>query len=185
MQFLPFVLAVTIVAQATWTRDHQERSRSLTFTASVSVMGKLTPVTVQFYCDPERTADSTGVIGYKLEVANPESLKPFDFDDFEGPDAPSHARKLLQATVVRNGKAVHSSRESSGSFVRNVFVFEVSDVFDEPGSSAKKTLRALTQDADMFQITITDYRKPDLKLVVPIPIVGKRSDFEWLIAELK
>jgi hypothetical protein len=186
MRLLPFVLALTIAAPGTWTRQHQEKSRSLTYTGTATLLGKETPVTLRFYCNPERTADGTGVIGYELEVANPDALKPFDFDDFEGPDAPTHARKLLQASVLRGGKSVHSVRESpSGFYVRNVFVFEVSKVFDEPGSSAKKTLRALTQDAGAFRITITDYRKADLKLEVTVPIKGKRGDFAWLVAELK
>lgn len=180
-------LAVTIAAQENWKRGHEEKSRSLTYSGTATLIGKKTPVTLRFYCNPERTADSTGVIGYELEVANPDSLKPFDFDDFEGPDAPTHARKLLQASVLRGGKTVHSIRESPAGFytVRNAFAFEVSRAFDKAGNSAKKTLRALTQDADAFRITITDYRKADLKLEVTVPIKGKRSDFEWLVAELK
>ena len=179
-------LAVTLVAQETWKRDQKEKSRGLTYSGTATLMGKQTPVTLRFYCNPERTKDGTGVIGYDLEIAHPDSLKPFDFDDFEGPDAPAYRRKLLLASVLRDGKTVHSMRESpSGSYVPgDAFAFEVSDVFDEPGSSAKKTLRALTKDADAFRITITDYRKADLKLVVTVPLKGKRSDFEWLLAGL-
>jgi len=187
VRLLPFVLALTLAAPGTWTREHQEKSRSLTYTGTATLLGKKTPVKVRFYCNPERTRDSTGVIGYQLEVASPASLKPFDFDDFEGPDAPSHARKLLQASVLRGGKSVHSMRESPSGWyaVHDAFAFEVSDVFDEPGSSAKKTLRALTQDADTFRITITDYRKAELKLEVTVPVTGKRGEFKWLLAELK
>ncbi len=180
-------LAVTVAAQETWKRDQEGKSRSLTYSGTATLMGKQTPVTLRFYCNPERTKNATGVIGYDLAIAHPDSLKPFDFDDFEGPDAPSYRRKLLQASVLRGGKTVHSMRESpSGSYVPgDAFMFEVTDVFDEPGSSAKKTLRALAKDADAFRITITDYKKADLKLEVTVPIKGKRSDFEWLLAGLR
>lgn len=187
MRLLPFFLALTVAAApGTWKREHQEKSRSLTYAATATVLGKQTPVTVRFSCNPERKGDSTGVIGYQLEVANPDALKPFSFDDFEGPDAPTHTRKLLTASVLRSGKSVHSMRESpSGYYVRNVFVFEVSNVFDQPNSSAKKTLLALAQDAEAFRIAITDSRKADLKLEVTVPIAGQRGDFEWLIADLQ
>ncbi len=179
-------LAFALLALLSWTHDFHHTARRMNYALTTPILGQKKPVTVQFYCDPTRTKDSVGVLGFTIEIAQYESLKAFHFDDFEGPDAPANERKLLEATVVRNGKTTATFHASTTGWisVRNGFAFEVSAVFDRD-SAAKDFLRALTEDTDAVRITITDTRDARVKLLLTIPTKGTRAGFQWLLAELK
>ncbi|HJQ36908.1 MAG TPA: hypothetical protein VKB93_07205 [Thermoanaerobaculia bacterium] len=179
-------LAVALLAAVSWLHDSHGTARRLNYAATATFLGQEKPVTVQFYCDPTRTKDSVGALGFTLEIAGYESLKAFHFDDFEGPDAPASERALLEAATVRNGKTTAKFHAATTGWisVRNGFAFEVSAVFDR-ASPAKDFLRALTEETDAVRITITDTRDARVKLLLTIPMKGTRADFKWLLAELK
>ncbi len=52
---------------------------------------------MSFYCNPYNDKISTGALSFYLTVAKATTLKPFDFDDFAGPDAPAAAKQLAWA----------------------------------------------------------------------------------------
>src|SRR5262249_19088533 len=113
-------------------------------------------------------------------------IKPFHFHDLEGPNARARNRKLLRARVIHEGHVVHAIPLTVAGLVmpRNGFAIEVSRAFDERGSEpVRKLLRTLAEEGDAFEITVTDYRDPAVKLDLTIPI--ERQDVAWLIAASK
>jgi hypothetical protein len=177
--------------QEGWARSTEGGGRTLAYASRVTILGQDTRLEAKFYCNTERTKMTTGAIGFNLVIADPQKLKSFDFDDFEGPDAPSGNRQLLTATIVRASAAEQRVPASpSGSFVpRDVpqdgFSFEVSEVFYKKGSPARRVLEELRTDATALKIVIVDYRVSTTRIELTIPMTGKSEDFRWLLADLK
>lgn len=89
----------------------------------------------------------------------------------------------MRVAVIRNGKPALSVPLSPQGWyaVDGGFTFELSDVFDEPHSVARKILDALSEKSDDLRIRITDDQNPDVKLEVTVPTEGRERDFQWLL----
>jgi hypothetical protein len=191
--FLFFVFTAACFAQTqpisgSWQMPKSENpdQRLLNFSSTTSLLGKNTPFTVSFFCDPTASKDSAGALGIEI-VFNNAKLQPFNFTAFEGPDAPAASKKLLQATVMQHGKPLLSvSSEVYGSTLEaNQFAFMMSDLTRASKSTSKSILRKLSEDADMLQLTVTDYKNPKLKLEFSVPVAGKQAAFKTLLAGVK
>jgi hypothetical protein len=191
--FLFFVFTAACFAQTQpisggWQMPKSENpdQRLLNFSSTTSLLGKNTPFTVSFFCDPTVSKDSAGALGLEI-VFNNAKLQPFNFTAFEGPDAPAASKKLLQVTVMQQGKPLLSvSSEVYGSTLEaNQFAFMMSDLTRASKSTSKSILRKLSEDADMLQLTVTDYKNPKLKLEFSVPVAGKQAAFKTLLAGVK
>ncbi len=79
-------------------------AHTLRYSATASLLGKPTAVSLKFYCDTTRTLTETGAIGFDLVIDKITTLAPFDFEPFGRPDAPAARRNLMKITVTRPGK---------------------------------------------------------------------------------
>jgi len=165
----------------------QANSRTLQYSASASLLGKPSAVSLKFYCDTTSTKTQTGALGFDLVIAKVADLAPFGFEAFEGPDAPAAKRKLLRATVTRPGKPplVLNIAPAGWSPDGPNFAFGVSAPSQQAGRNARTLLRALADGAETLSISITDAKNPKLKLELSIPVADKAADFKALIAGLK
>jgi len=169
-----------------WSRSSDKQSRTLSYSSAATVLGQNTHLDATFYCNPEKTKDTTGALGFEVEIRDPGQIKSFHFDDFEGPDAPALKRKLLTAAIVRpSGAAQRFQASPTGWYsVREGFVFEVSEVFYRKGSTARRVLEELRTDATALTLTIVDYRVSSTQLDLTIPMTGRSEDFRRLLAGL-
>jgi hypothetical protein len=181
-------LAQTQAAIGTWqvAKSENPDQRLLNFSSATSLLGKNTAFTVSFFCDPTVSKDSAGALGLEI-VLNNAKLQPFNFAAFEGPDAPAASKKLLQVTVMQQGKPVLSmSSEVYGSTLEaNQFAFMMSDLTRASKSTSKSILRKLSENADTLQLSITDHKNPKLKLEFSVPLAGKQAAFKALLAGVK
>ncbi len=170
-----------------WSRSVDEHSRTLVYSWSATVLGKESSLHAAFYCSSEKTKTETGAIGFEIEIPHPDALSTFHFADFEGPDTPARKRQLLTAAIVRaNGTQQRLLASPTGWYsVREGFVFEVSDVFDRKGSTARRALEELATDAAALTIVIADYQASTTRIELTIPMTGKSEDFRWLLNGLK
>jgi hypothetical protein len=184
--FAAAALAALSVSADGWSRGPDEHHRTLAYSGNATVLGHETRLDASFYCSTERTKMATGAIGFDVEIAHPDTIKEFHFDDFEGPDAPSLKRKLLTATVVHaDGTRQNFEASPTGWYsVHEGFAFEVSDVFYRKGSTARRILEALAKDASALTLVVTDYRVSSIRLELTIPVAGRGDDFRWLLAQL-
>src|SRR5215510_16516119 len=67
-----------------WSRSSEGQGRTLSYSSNVDILGQNSRLDARFYCNSERTKMSTGAIGFELEIHDPDKLKGFQFDDFEG-----------------------------------------------------------------------------------------------------
>ncbi|TAG44905.1 MAG: hypothetical protein EAZ30_16645 [Betaproteobacteria bacterium] len=185
-------LSMVVGAQTTpagkWTAERTETGmRSLSYDATVPVLGKPTRVTVSFYCDTFTSKMVHGALGFDLFVDKVAALKPFRFDDFEGPDALSNGKKLMRVSIIRPGKPTYTVNVNpSGSTpAEGNFVFGVMEVSKLAKSTPRTMLQMLADGAERFEITITDTKNPKLKLEIVVPVAGKEADFKTLMTGLK
>lgn len=180
--------AQTQASSGSWqvVKSENPDQRLLNFSSNTSLLGKNTPFTVSFFCDPTVSKDSAGALGLEV-IFNNAKLQPFSFAAFEGPDAPAASKKLLQVTVMQQGKPLLSvSSEVYGtSLEANQFAFMMSDLTRASKSTSKSILRKLSEDADMLQLTITDSKNPKLKLEFTVPVAGQQAAFKTLLAGVK
>lgn len=180
--------AVAEVAGGRWESSRGDGgARYLSYSATAKLLGRPTPVSVNFYCDPTAGKDMNGTVGFDVYLASIGVLHPFSFGDFEGPDAPARKRRLMQVTVVRKTEPVAAfSVAPSGWYpVADNFAFGVSALSREPRSTPMAILKALAEGADSLHIVITDSRDAKRKLAITVPVAGKRTEFKSLLSGLE
>ena len=179
--------AASPVVVGTWsTVQNDHGARTLSFKGTANLMGKPVPVELQFFCSYENTKMLHGAIGFDMRVNGVEKLAPFSFDDFEGPDAPTIGKSLMQIAINRTGQTALTYQASpSGSYVENgVFMFEVSEMTQKPSSIAKSVVKALADDkAESLHIVITDPKDAKRTLDLTISMADKRGDFKALLSK--
>jgi hypothetical protein len=185
-------VAMMAVAQTTptpkWeTSKLDNGARHLSYYANAPQLGKPTPFMVNFFCYPLSTKTEKGMLGIEIYVDNVASLKPFKFDDFDGPDAATNGKKLLRIAVNRPGKPAYvvDSMLSGWTPGPKNFAFGIAEESRRAKSVEKTVLQALAEDAESLQLTVTDPRNPKLKLEFRVPIAEKRAEFKTLLTGLK
>ena len=175
------------IAAVKWESSRSENgTRYLTYSATATIMGMATPISVRFFCDPAPSKnDVHGTVGFDFYLSGVARLKPFNFSDFEGPDA--RTGKLMLVTVNRKGKPplTYSLAPSGGTPHESNFVFGIADESRVVKSDAKSILKALSDDGESMEITITDSRNRKLKIELTVPVADKQAEFKALLAGLK
>lgn len=148
--------------------------------------GKAVTITATFFCNPTRDKESSGALGFDLQISNVKALAPFKFDDFEGPDARVRS-KLMRISVTRAREpdlVVTAVPNGSYSDV-DTFTFGFAEVSHLAQSEPKAILLALAKGAQSFKAVITEPRNAALKLEIEAPVAGRQSDFQALLMGVK
>lgn len=178
-------------ASSEWKAEKAENgNRYLTWSATVPLLGKPTKINLAFQCNPESEGDVHGTLGFDLYIHEVAALKPFSFEDFDGPDATAGAdgRKLMTLTVARNGKPPFVLQVSPNGFTPHMsnFAFGMADVSELPKSDSRNLLAALANDdAESLKVSITDPRNSKLQIEFTVPVAGRQADFRTLMTGLK
>ncbi len=178
----------TPAPQGKWVAERTDLGqRSLSYNATVPLLGKSTRVTVSFNCDPLASKQINGTLGFDVYVDNVAALKPFRFADFEGPDATTNGRKLMRVAIARPGKPLYTVdlMPSGSTPAEGSFVFGTAEVSKLAKSPQRNLLQLLAEGAERFDITVTDPKNPKLKLEISIPVADKQAEFKTLISGLK
>ena len=161
-------------------------AQSLEYATTVTFKGKATPDAVKFYCSPKSDKTSRGALGLDISVTSAKTLAPFNFDDFEGPDAAANGKKLVKATIVRAGKPQVFTFSQSGSYATaETFAFGVANDSRLARSPARSLLEALGEPADSLHIVITNPRKAKQQLELSVPLSGRQAQFKALLVGLR
>jgi hypothetical protein len=160
---LVLLLTVAAVASEDWqyTRSDNEIQQ-----ATIGAVGRGPTNTVEanfrLFCSPGKGAG----LFLEGEVLNADSLKGFNFADFEGPDAPFGQNRLATLTLgsARGSVTVHSSGAGWYSET-NQFKFSVG--LDRlPGGEKAKVRKALRGDVQVLELTLYELKNPRTQLVM-------------------
>lgn len=177
-----FTFALHAEDPGKWTSASQDTRHTLTYSGSAQLLGKSTPVSVEFQCDPKSGNQVFGTVGFDLTIRNATALKGFPFGDFEGPDAKVAA--LVLDTISRTGKPELSFKtQASGSFSsESAFCFSVAELSKKKTSVPKSILQALAEPgAERLLITVADPRNAKLRLEISVPVAGRQAEFQALL----
>jgi hypothetical protein len=174
-------------SKAKWKSTHDTSLRTLTYEATVTLLGKQAPITVTFTCDVTNTKSAKGFLSVDVNFLKAPALRPFNFDNFEGPDATTNGKKPMTVTVASTGKAPLTRRVDVSGSTPDVDQFVISFGTDSniKNSFERQVVRALADGAETIQITITDPRDARLKLDITIPVADKQAEFKALITDLR
>lgn len=148
---------------------------------------------------PVRKDNSTiPPIGAALWLTNAKQAAPFDFNDFEGPDAVSSEARLVAVSLTAKGKTSREKWRTSGWYSPlldptgrstkhrgkgdpEAFVFALGDVM----GAYRDLLHladALAAGADAFTIEIAGVKKGSAALRFDVPLAGASDALKQLLA---
>jgi hypothetical protein len=188
-------VSISHAAPKTWEYSEDDLWRSLHYEATVPIMGKATPVSLDFQCLLVSTRCTKSGLKLYWAIYKTEALKPFNFGAFEETQSnPVVENRLMQLTIARIGQPdfVSSIRAKGDETSKGIFVFELHPNSASDGQSPKKQsaqvaeiLQALAADgATSLNISVTDSKNAKLKLEVIVPLAAKQAEFRKLLKGL-
>jgi hypothetical protein len=162
-------------------------TRNLAYQSTATLLGKATPIIVNFFCNPTQSKVARGTLGIEVQIGNVTELKAFRFQDFEGPDALTNGKKLLKVVAERaNAPALSFDSLVSGWVPDDKkFSFGIASESRLTKSNERRLLQALASDVTKLRIIVTDPKDAKQKLEIEVPTIGKQAEFKALLADLK
>jgi hypothetical protein len=108
----------------------------LALPGQLNVAGDTRAASLRLLCNPDRDG---GAIGVELWVPRAYTLKDFDYDDFEGPDAAAADRALSRLSVDGKPGTTEIAHAASGWYAGDepdTFVFALSELAHRQGEIA-------------------------------------------------
>ena len=165
MKILIAMIALSFIVSSCKNRGWQFSAneydlRTAQITAEGSSNGRAIHTMLSVECSP----GPGGTIGINYFVYNVKSAGSFNFDAFEGPDAPASSKKLVDIDVVTSHGTIKVKTAVSGSYAEyDVFRFGLY-AMNTGNSDVKRIAEALMKGANNIIITVHDMKNPALQL---------------------
>ena len=184
--FLFFAGAPTPFAQSQWRYEVNQYGLRQAFIEQKSiVLGSTCSTRLQFNATQDHGKDIEGVLALEFTVSPMSSIKGFDFDYFEGPDAPVGAQKLMKVTVTKGGRPFIHTLILSGSlgseYVDDGFVFEANNLTRNKQGQVRKVLDQVLQGAESLEVAVIDGNNHAIVLSATFPLTGSKGAIEALL----
>ena len=187
--FLFFAGAPALFAQSQWQYELYHHSESGMRQAFIeqksSVLGSTCSTRLQFNATRDRGKGITGVLALEFTVSPISSIKGFDFEYFDGPDAPVGAQKLMRVTVTKDGRSFVHSLIPVGylgtEYIDDAFVFAANTYTRNKQSEVRKVLEQVLQGAESLEVAIIDGNNHAIVLSATFPLAGSKPAIEALL----
>ena len=161
--------AIGFAAVLVATRSAEADLHTLVLDGQLHVATSERQVTLHLLCEPDPHG---GAVSVELWVPEAFKLKDFDYDDFEGPDAPAGNRELSHVTVAGDGGSTEIKHAAAGWYSGedpDTFVFGLSQLSRREGKVAT-LLRAMdaTKTSLVWVQTGFDDAKRQLRATFPL-----------------
>ena len=183
--FLLFAAAPASFAQSQWRyEDNQHPPRHVFIEQTSIVLGSTCSVRLQFDATQDNK-NGDGVLALEFTVSPMSSIKDFDFDYFEGPDAPVGGQKLMRVTVTNGGRPfIHTlilTGFLSSEYLDDGFVFEASNLTRDKQGQVRKVLDQVLQGAESLEVAVIDGKDHAIVLSATFPLTGSKPAIEALL----
>ncbi len=142
---------------------------------------------LKFMCTQDQKG-ATGYLSMELTIAPYSKIAGFDFEFFEGPDAPVGGKKLLSITLAKAGKQIRF-QESLGGWVsaevEDGFVFGAGTPTKNRNGSMRKIINQMIGGTETIEVAVTDGKKPSRVVSVIFPVANGRECFNALLKGIK
>jgi len=184
-----FASAPTPFAQSQWRYELYHSSpdgmRQAFIEQKSIILGSTCSTRLQFNATQDHGKHRTGMLALEFTVSPMSSIKGFDFEYFDGPDAPVGAQKLMRVTVTKGGRPfVHEL--SLGGFlsdehVDDGFVFATSNLTRNKQGRVRKVLDQVLHGAESLEVAVIDGKDHTIVLSATFPLTGSKTAIEELL----
>ena len=122
-----------------------------------------------------------GTVSINYTVYDTDNAGGFNFDAFEGPDAPASLKKLMDIYVESASGRIDTKMAVSGSYIENkAFTFSMS-AMNTGRSGARSIAEALANGAKAVRITVHDMHDQSIRIRTDFPALNARAVIEKTI----
>ena len=183
--FFLFFTAVASFAQSRWRyEDNQHPPRHAFIEHTSIVLGSTCSLRLQFNATQDNQ-NGDGVIALEFTLSPMSSIAGFDFDYFEGPEAPVGGQKLMRVTVTKGGRPfIHTLSLTgflSSEYLDDGFVFYASNLTRDKEGQVRKVLDQVLQGAEGLEVAVIDGNDHEIVLSATFPLTGSKPAIEALL----
>jgi hypothetical protein len=153
----------------------------------VVVLGVPCTSRLKFMCTQDQKG-ATGYLSMEFTITPYSRIAGFDFEFFEGPDAPIGGKKLLIITLAKAGKQIRF-QESLGGWVsaeiEDGFVFGSGTPTKNRNGYMRKVINQIIGGAETIEVAVTDGKNPSKVVSVIFPAAKGRESFKSLLKGIK
>lgn len=148
------------------------------------LLGSRCSARLEFTVTRDDGAGATGMLNLEFTVSPAGSIPDFDFQYFEGPDAPARGQTLMTITVTQGSEHVVRTFGQNGYWSAEVddgFAFQTASMTRDRESDVRRLLDQLREGARSIEISVTDGRNPAIVLSASFPLSSSEAVFEALL----
>jgi hypothetical protein len=183
-----FLSLQPLKAQSPWKFTvNQYGLRETYFDGNSVVLGVPCSTRLKFIC----TQDNKGTTGYlsmEFTIAPSSKIPGFDFEYFEGPDAPAGGKKLMTITLTQGGRQTKFQGGLGGWFSAEVddgFVFGSGTPTRTKTGYMRKVVEGILGGAESIEVAVSDGNDPSKVIVVTFPVATGKPSFQALMQGIK
>jgi hypothetical protein len=186
--FVSILSLQPLKAQSPWRfAVNQYGLRETYFDENSVVLGVSCSARLKFICAQE-SEGATGTVSMEFTISPSSKIPGFDFEYFEGPDAPADGKKLMKITLTQGGRQTKFQVGLGGWFSAEIddgFVFGSGTPTRTKTGDMRKVVERILGGAESIEVAVSDGNDPSKVIVVAFPVATGKPSFQALMRGIK
>jgi hypothetical protein len=183
-----FLSLQPLKAQSPWKFTVNQYSlRETSFDRNSVVLGVPCSTRLKFICTQDSNG-TTGDLSMEFTISPSSKIPGFDFEYFEGPDAPAGGKKLMTITLNQGGRRTKFQVGLGGWFSAEIddgFVFGSVTPTRAKTGYMRKVVEGILDGAESVEIAVSDGNDPSKVIVATFPVATGKPSFQALMRGIK
>jgi hypothetical protein len=177
-------------AQSHWTYSVNNHGlKEMHIDQRATILGRSCITRLKFICTHDsKDGGASGALSMELTIAPATEIKEFNFDFFEGPDAPVGKQELMKIVLIR-GATRTEFRVPVGGWAsaegEDGFSFGTSSLTRDKTGHVRKILNGILSGAESIQVSVIDGIDPTKVISASFPTAPDLQSFRELMQGLK
>lgn len=175
-------------AQSTWKFEVNQYGLRETYSDESSVvLGVPCSARLKFICTQD-SKGTTGNVSLEFTISPSSKIPGFDFEYFEGPDAPAAGKKLMKITLTQGGRQTRFQVGPGGWFSAEIddgFVFGSGTPTRTKTGDMRKVVGGILGGAESIEVAVADGNDPPEVIAVTFPVATGKPSFQALMRGIK